>query len=134
MAKNEAIRIKVSTLETICNVMGDHAYSFIGKSLISISKHHNSCPFKKDSYKWGMYMVLKQGIETESTEGIIYKAPKPIDKYDLEGNLIAQYSTTREMLAAENLEYGEETKQIWLCANGVIDSALGFVWKWHTDE
>lgn len=130
MAKNEAIRIKVSAIETVKNVMGKNAEEFIGYSIIQLCKNTKVVPFNKNTFEWGMFKVLKEGVETEADNGETYKAPKPIDKLDLQGNLLAHYNTTREMLAAEGLEYGEESKQIWYCLNGYIDSALGFKWKY----
>lgn len=130
MAKNEAIRIKVSAIETVKNVMGNKAYEFIGYAITSLCKNTGVSPFKKNTYEWAMFKILREGVETEADNGETYKAPKPIDKLDLEGNLLAHYNTTREMLAAEGLEYGEESKQIWYCLNGYIDSALGFKWKY----
>lgn len=130
MAKNDLISIKVSAIETVKNVMGNKAYEFIGYAIASMCKNTGVSPFKKNTFEWAMFKVLREGVETKADNGETYKAPKPIDKLDLQGNLLAHYNTTKEMLTAEGLEFGEETKQIWLCATGAIDSALGFKWKY----
>jgi len=54
-----------------------------------------------------------------------YPTSRPVLQYDLEGNLIREYKSLNEAWE----KTGIARSQIARCANGIYETARGYIWK-----
>lgn len=72
--------------------------------------------------------VAKKRFETGwVNKGQIHAVSKPVQQFDLEGNLLNTYSSMNQAAKAINKK---DAKQISKCCRGLRDNVYGYIWKY----